>query len=91
LLAQLRFAGVLARACAVVFGEFPGCDEADASVTARGMVADALHGFPGPVVWGLPAGHTTGRALTLPLGVRARVAAGPSSSVEILESAVTSE
>ena len=91
LLAQLRFAGVLARACAVVFGEFPGCDEADASVTARGMVADALHGFPGPVAWGLPAGHTTGRALTLPLGVRARVVAGPSSSVEILESAVTSE
>ena len=54
----------------------------------RDVVADALRGFPGPVVWGLPAGHTSGPALTVPLGVRARVAAGPVPLVEILESAV---
>jgi len=88
LLTQLRFAGVLARARAVVFGEFPGCNEQDGTVSARDVVADALRGFPGPVVWGLPAGHTTGPALTLPLGVRARVVAGPAASVEIIESAV---
>jgi muramoyltetrapeptide carboxypeptidase len=88
LLTQLRFAGVLARAGAIVFGELPGCDEPDASVTARDVVAGALGGFPGPVVFGLPAGHTAGPALTLPLGVRARVTAGPSPVVEILESAV---
>jgi muramoyltetrapeptide carboxypeptidase len=89
LLTQLRFAGVLLRACAIVFGECPGCDEPDASVTVCGVVADALRGFPGPVVFGLPAGHTAGPALTLPLGVRARVTAGSSPVVEILESAVT--
>ena len=88
LLTQLRYAGVIARACAIVFGELPGCDEPDASATARDTVAGALRGFPGPVLWGLPAGHTAGPALTLPLGVRARVTAGPSPSVEILESAV---
>jgi muramoyltetrapeptide carboxypeptidase len=91
LLTQLRFAGVLARACALVFGELPGCDEADSTVTARGVLADALRGFPGPVVFGLPAGHTAGPALTLPLGVLARVTAGRSPSVEMLESSVVSE
>ena len=88
LLTQLRFAGVFERARAVILGELPGCDEPDGSVTARAVVAEALRGFPGPVVWGLPAGHTTGPALTLPLGVRARVVAGPASCVEMLESAV---
>jgi muramoyltetrapeptide carboxypeptidase len=88
LLTQLRFAGIVDRARAVVFGELPGCDEADGSLTAREVVADAMREFPGPVVWGLPAGHTAGPSLTLPLGVRARVSAGASSVVEILESAV---
>ena len=88
LLTQLAFSGVLERAGAVVFGQLPGCDEPDGTVTARDVVADALHRFPGPVLWGLPAGHTVGPALTLPLGVRARVAAGPPPLVEILESAV---
>jgi len=88
LLTQLRFAGVLERACAVAFGQFPGCDEPDGSVSARDLARSALAGFPGPVLWGLPAGHTPGPALTLPLGVRARVVGGSSPSVEILESAV---
>jgi muramoyltetrapeptide carboxypeptidase len=88
LLTQLRFAGIVARARAVIFGELPGCDEGDGSLTAREVVAGAMRGFPGPVVWGLPAGHTAGPSLTLPLGVRARVSAGASSVVEILESAV---
>ncbi len=77
LLTQLALAGVLDRARAVVFGQLPGCDEPDGSVTARDVVADALRHFPGPVLWGLPAGHTIGPALTLPLGVRARVVCRP--------------
>jgi muramoyltetrapeptide carboxypeptidase len=88
LLTQLKYAGVLARAGAIVFGEMPGCNEADGSASARAVAAEALRAFRGPVVWGLPAGHASGPALTLPLGVRARVCAGPSPSVEILESAV---
>ena len=89
LLTQLRLAGVFDGARAIVFGQFPGCDEPDGSVTARDAAARALRGFRGPVVWGLPAGHTTGPALTLPLGVAARVVAGRSPCVEILESAVS--
>ena len=89
MITQLRFAGVLARARAIVFGEMPGCDEPDGSVSARDAVGDALRGFGGPILWGLPAGHTAGPALTLPLGVRARVASSPAPVLELLESAVT--
>ncbi len=91
LLTQLTHAGVLRRACAIVFGEMRGCDEPDGTIHVRDAVADALRGFPGPVLWGLPAGHTSGPALTLPLGVRARVASGPRPTVVLLESAVTDE
>ena len=47
LLSQLIGSGVLGRAAAVVCGEFPGCDEPDGRLTARGVVADLLEGFPG--------------------------------------------
>ncbi|HNV03457.1 MAG TPA: LD-carboxypeptidase [Vicinamibacterales bacterium] len=88
LLTQLSHAGILHRARAVVFGEMPGCDEPDGSVAAKDAIGEVLRGFSGPVLLGLPAGHTAGPALTLPLGVRARVATRPSPVVEILESAV---
>jgi muramoyltetrapeptide carboxypeptidase LdcA involved in peptidoglycan recycling len=39
-------------------------------------------------VFGLPAGHTSGPALTLPLGVQARVIANAHSLVVIDEAAV---
>ena len=47
-----------------------------------------LPDFDGPVVYGLPVGHVEGPALTLPLGVRARVVAGASPEVIIEEGAV---
>lgn len=89
LLTQLKHAGVLRRARAVVLGEMRGCDEPDGSATARGAMAAALRDIGGPVLIGLPAGHTSGPALTLPLGVRVRVASDPPSLV-FLESAVIS-
>ena len=47
-----------------------------------------LDDFPGPVLFGLPSGHTTGACLTLPLGVRARVVTAPEPAVIIEEAAV---
>jgi len=88
MITQLRFAGVLDRARAIVFGEMPGCDEPDGSVGARDAAGDALRGFGGPICGGCRRPHR-GPALTLPLGVRARVAASPAPILEILESAVT--
>jgi muramoyltetrapeptide carboxypeptidase len=90
MLTQLRLSGWLAKASALVFGEMPGCDEpAQGGVTARTVVARMLADFPGPVLFGLPSGHTTGACLTLPFGVRARVVAGTRPALIIEESAVT--
>ena len=85
---QLAHAGILARASAVVIGELPNCDEPGGDPTARAVMADLFATFPGPVIIGFPSGHTAGPAMTLPLGVRARVVAGPVPKVVIEESAV---
>lgn len=87
LLTQLRLAGVLGRASAVVFNELPGCDEPDGQATARDVIAEVLGDFPGPVVVGLPSGHATGQALTIPLGVRTRVVASEAAARVIIEEA----
>lgn len=88
LLTQLHHAGVLDRANALVFGEMPGCDEADGSVRARDAIRACVRGFRGPVLFGLPAGHAAGPALTIPLGVRARVDAASRGVLSVLEASV---
>jgi muramoyltetrapeptide carboxypeptidase len=85
---QLVFSGLLARASAIVFGELPRCDEPGGDPTARAVIADLVAGFPGPVLYGFPSGHTCGPALTLPLGVEARVIAGRQAALVIDEAAV---
>ena len=45
---QLRQAGLLARAAAVVIGELPRCDEPSGELTARAVMADCSRTFPGP-------------------------------------------
>lgn len=88
MITQLTQAGLLARASAVVIGELPKCDEPSGDPEARAVMADLFAGFPGPVLIGFPSGHTTGPAMTLPLGVQARVIAGPHPRLVIEESAV---
>ena len=88
MLTQLRLAGVLDRAAAVVFGVMPGCDEPGGVPTARDVVAGLLAHFPGPVLYGLPSGHTDEATLTLPFGVRARVTTGARPELFIEEAAV---
>ena len=75
MLTQLRLSGILARASAIVFNELPRCEETAGNVPVRSVVADCLSDFPGPVLFGLPSGHTPGATLTLPFGVEARVVA----------------
>jgi muramoyltetrapeptide carboxypeptidase len=89
MLTQLRLAGILSRAAAIVFGELPRCDEpAEAGPAIAAVVADLLEGFGGPVLFGLPSGHTTGACITLPFGVRARVVTAPEPALIIEEAAV---
>ena len=59
-------------------------------------VATELHIGPpraprpgGPVLFGLPSGHTSGATLTLPFGVRARAIAGAHPRLVIEEAAVS--
>jgi muramoyltetrapeptide carboxypeptidase len=88
LLMQLKLSGLLRRASGVVFGELPNCDEPGGGVDARTVVRDVLADFPGPVLFGLPSGHTAGATLTLPFGVRARVVATSRPVLVIEEAAV---
>jgi muramoyltetrapeptide carboxypeptidase len=89
MLTQLRLSGILARASAVVFGELPMCDEPDGNLTARSMIAGVLEGFRGPVLFGLPSGHTSGATLTLPFGVRATAIADRQPRLVVEEAAVS--
>ena len=88
MLTQLRLAGVLGAASAVVLGEFKDCDEPRGDPSAKRVLADLLQDFEGPVVYGFPSGHTTGALVTLPFGVRARVIASGRPRLVIEEAGV---
>jgi muramoyltetrapeptide carboxypeptidase len=89
MLTQLTQAGVLGRVAALVFGEFPGCDEPGGDPAIRDVLRDFTAGFGGPVLFGFPSGHTAGATWTLPFGVRAEVAGESSPAVIITEAAVS--
>jgi len=74
MLTQLRQAGTLAGVAGVIFGEMSGCvATVNERVSVRDVIAEAFGSAPYPVAFGLPSGHGEG-TLTLPLGVRARLA-----------------
>ena len=89
MLTQLRQAGVFASARAVVFGEFPGCDEPGGDPAIRDVLCEFTAGFPGPVLFGFPSGHTAGATWTLPFGVLVEVVADASPMVIVTEAAVS--
>lgn len=88
LMTQLTLAGIIGRASALVFGELRGCDEPGGTPVIRDVVRELVEDFQGPVLYGLPSGHTSGPTLTLPFGVRARVVAGRHPALVIEEPAV---
>lgn len=88
LLMQLRLSGALTHVKGIVCGTFPRCDEPGGAPSAVSVLADALADFRGPIVFGFPTGHVDGPALTVPLGVEARVIAGDAARVIIEEAAV---
>jgi muramoyltetrapeptide carboxypeptidase len=89
LLTQAAQSGVFARARAIVFGEFPGCDEAGGDPAIKDVLREFTADFRGPVLFNFPSGHTSGPTWTLPFGVSAEVVGGPAPVVRILEAAVT--
>jgi muramoyltetrapeptide carboxypeptidase len=85
LLTQVASSGVLARARALVFGEMRGCDEPGGAIAARDVVDAFTRGFPGPVLYGFPSGHTLGPCWTLPLGVGVRIVTAPRAGLIVEE------
>ncbi|MBZ5502583.1 MAG: LD-carboxypeptidase [Acidobacteriia bacterium] len=90
-LVHLRQAGKLREAAGLVLGDFPECEPPAGGESVRDVARRILGPLGLPMVWGAPVGHTARAALTLPLGVRARlstVAAGSAPpTLEILEPA----
>jgi muramoyltetrapeptide carboxypeptidase len=88
-LTHLRQAGKFRGVRGIILGEFP---ESAPTVAGSPTVRDVAHRILGdleiPVVWGARVGHTPRPMLTLPLGVRARLNAHKSGTLEILEPAV---
>ena len=88
MLTQAAQAGLFTQARAIIFGEFPGCDEPGGDPAIRDVLREFTSEFRGPVLFNFPSGHTSGPTWTLPLGVRAEVNGGASPVVRILEAAV---
>ena len=88
MMTQLRLAGVVKIAAAVVLGDFLDCDETVGDISAKTVLASLLSEFDGPVVHGFPSGHTRGPLVTLPFGVRARVVADGNPRLIIEEAGV---
>ncbi|HET7293684.1 MAG TPA: LD-carboxypeptidase [Vicinamibacteria bacterium] len=88
-LRQLRAAGAFEGLRGVVFGDMPGCaPPRDVSFTLEEVILDALAGLDVPVALGLSSGHVANGALTLPLGVPARLSCDGAARLELLETGV---
>jgi muramoyltetrapeptide carboxypeptidase len=88
-LMHLKQAGKFESVAGVILGDFPECDAADGDETVREVARRILKPLIAPLVWGAPIGHTERAALTLPLGVRARLVSNASGLLRILEPACT--
>lgn len=89
-LRQLRATGAFDGLRGVVFGDMLRCAPlADASFTLEDVILGALDGLEVPIAMGLSSGHVVTGALTVPLGVAARlVCEHGEARLELLEAGV---
>lgn len=74
MLMQLKLAGKFAGVRGIVFGEMLDCMQSkDQDYTLREVVQRVVGNLGIPVAYGLSSGHVTGKNITLPLGIRARL------------------
>jgi muramoyltetrapeptide carboxypeptidase len=88
-LMHLKHAGKFCKIRGLILGDFPDCEPPVAgSPSVRAVCIRILAPLGIPIVYGAPIGHTARSILTIPLGVRARLNAEGSGTLEILEPAV---
>jgi muramoyltetrapeptide carboxypeptidase len=88
-LMHLKHAGKFSKIRGLVLGDFPDCDPpVPGSPSVRDVCARIVAPLGIPIVYGAPIGHTARSILTIPLGIRARLSAEGSGTLEILEPAV---
>ena len=86
MLMQLKMAGCLDSIRGLVFGQMVNCEQhPDQGYTLQEMLRDWTAYLGVPVLYGFPSGHTQTNAVTLPLGIRARIDA---EGLHLLEGAV---
>ncbi len=86
MLMQLKLAGCLDSVRGLVFGQMANCEQhPDQGYTLQEMLRDWTEHLGVPVLFGFPSGHTETDAVTLPLGIRARI---DSEGLHLLEGAV---
>jgi muramoyltetrapeptide carboxypeptidase len=88
-LIHLQQAGKFENVRGIMLGDFPDCEPPIAgSPTVLDVCVRILKPLGIPILFGAPVGHTARPMLTIPLGVRARLRAAGTGSLEILEAAV---
>jgi muramoyltetrapeptide carboxypeptidase len=92
-LMHLKQAGKLEGIAGIILGDFPECEAPVGGEDVKAVAQRVLGPLGVPIVWGSPIGHTSRAALTLPLGVHARLTVAKNgdapSQLEILEPACT--
>ncbi len=90
MLMQLKLAGKLEGVRGFIFGEMLHCREARQAFALQEIIFSVLKEFHVPIWYGVPSGHTSTRALTLPFGVDVRLDVGE-RWLEVEEAAVVEE
>jgi muramoyltetrapeptide carboxypeptidase len=89
MLMHLKLSGKLENVQGIVFGEMLNCaSSTEQTYGLQQIILDVLGDFGFPILYGLPSGHTSTGALTLPLGVRGFLNADE-KYLELEEAAVT--
>jgi muramoyltetrapeptide carboxypeptidase len=84
-LMHLEQAGKFREVTGIILGEFPDCEPSAGGEAVKDVARRFFSRHGVPIVWGVPIGHTSRAALTLPLGVRARLSTGGRGQLDILD------
>jgi muramoyltetrapeptide carboxypeptidase len=86
---QLKLAGKLRGVRGLIFGEMLDCRQsANQEYTLQEVIMRIVGDLGIPVAYGVRSGHVSSGNITLPFGVRAKLAVGGRVTLKLLESAV---